>query len=120
VETRWATTEDFALIPKRKAETMRGLTLVIGGKPVAIASMFRERGSVMQTVAVDYIDRQAIGAVTLHRFGRMAVKAAKDLGIRRFLARADCAIPRSEAWLERLGLSLFGRDGEGAVYLHER
>lgn len=116
MEIRWASSADFALLPSLNRSS-RGLVLVCDGRPAALATIFYEGPNSAPVAAIDFF--APVRPLTLHRFGKAAIAAAVGLGVRRFMALADCNVSRSDAWLERLGLRCIGRNEKGGVYLHE-
>lgn len=120
MRVRWATVADFDLLRGGPKTSSRSLVLLVNEEPVAMASMRYQGQLAVPVASLDFLGGKIPPALALHKFARAAIAEARKAGIKRFLAIADCSIPRSEAWLARLGLVLVGRKEQGGIYEWEQ
>ncbi len=117
IEMRWATrAECLAVMGDVQFPTYRAFGLFIGEIPMAIAALRYDVAEPRMIVSVDMMPEARKWPLTLHRWGKKAIEVAQNLGVKSFVVIADRAIPRSEAWLTRLGLRCVGEVPQGAIY----
>lgn len=117
VEMRYATASDFAALhgDRKLPFTRHGFALVIDGKPLALACLYYNRSRHL-IASVDMDKSARAYPVTLHKWAKKAIWVAKNIGAQSFLVIADETVPRSAAWVERLGLKSVGEAESGRIY----
>lgn len=118
VEMRYATPADYRALHGEATQpfTRYGYALAIDDVPVALGCLRYDRSRHL-VASVDMTDEARKHPFTLHRWAKCGLRAAERLGVRSFLVTADRTIPRSDAWISRLGLRAIGETEIGTVYL---
>jgi N-acetylglutamate synthase-like GNAT family acetyltransferase len=117
VETRWARSEDYLELPcGPEGVTRRGLALECDGSLLALASITVNRNAAVHMASAAIRPELRKHPKVLHRFALRALETARTIGVRNLHAIADPSIPRSQAWLERLGFTVVGEIPAGKVY----
>lgn len=122
IEMRYATADDYAVMHNgmRFPFTMTGFALVEDGEPIALACLRHDRASPYLVGSLDIADKAKRKPKTLHAFAKRVLQAASDIGTKSFVVVADKAVPRSEAWIKRLGFKQIGEIEQGEVYQWQR
>lgn len=117
VEMRYATAADYAALhgEANLPFTRYGFALALDGMPVALACLRYDKGRYLLG-SVDLKPEARRHPLALHRWAKKVLEVVGRMNVRSFVVIADSKIPRSEAWIERLGFSAIGETETGTVY----